>query len=117
MVAMVDRDRNGKLDYDEFRTMWTTVMQYKTNFKKYDKDGSGDMSAMELRDALAKLGFKLSTPVLSSLTLRYANKKGQVNIDDFLQICCRVKSSFESYLSYQGKSFSLDDYIMSSVYT
>lgn len=49
MVAMVDRDRNGKLDYDEFRTMWTTVMQYKSNFKNYDKDGSGDMSAIELR--------------------------------------------------------------------
>jgi len=117
MVAMVDRDRNGKLDYDEFRTMWTTVMRYKANFAQYDKDKSGDMSATELRDALAKLGFKLSTPVLSSLTLRYANKRGQVNIDDYLQICCRVKSSFESYLSYQGKSFSLDDYIMSAVYT
>jgi len=117
MVAMVDRDRNGKLDYGEFREMWMTVMEYKTNFTSYDKDGSGDMSAVELRDALSKLGFKLSTPVLSSLTLRYANKKGNVNIDDYLQICCRVKSSFESYLSYQGKSFSLDDYIMSAVYT
>lgn len=117
MVAMVDRDRNGKLDYDEFRSMWITVMAYKTNFVNYDKDKSGDMSAIELRDALSKLGFKLSTPVLSSLALRYANKKGQVSIDDFIQICCRVKSSFESYLSYQGKSFSLDDYIMSAVYT
>ena len=53
-----------------------------------------------ISDALAKLGFKLSTPVLSSLTLRYANKKGQVNIDDFLQICCRVKSSFGNYRFY-----------------
>ena len=49
MVAMVDRDRNGKLDYEEFRLMWTTVMQYKSNFKAYDKDGSGDMNAIELR--------------------------------------------------------------------
>jgi len=49
MVAMVDRDRNGKLDYEEFRSMWTTVMQYKSNFKTFDKDGSGDMNAVELR--------------------------------------------------------------------
>lgn len=117
MIAMVDRDRNGKLDYEEFRTMWITVMSYKNTFSTFDKDKSGDMNAVELRDALSKLGFKLSTPVLSSLTLRYANKKGQVNLDDFIQMCCRVKSSFESYLSYQGKSFSLDDYIMSAVYT
>lgn len=116
MVAMVDRDRNGKLEYSEFREMWQTVMQYKNAFKQYDKDGSGDMNAVELRDALAKLDFRLSTPILSSLVLRYANKKGNVSMDDFVQICCRIKSSFESYLSYQGKSFSLDDYIMSAVY-
>lgn len=117
MVAMVDRDRNGKLDYEEFRDLWRTVMEWKNNFKGYDKDGSGDMNAIELRGALAKLGFKLSTPVLSSIALRYANKKGNVSLDDYMQICCRVKSTFESYLDYQGKSFSLDDYIMSSVYT
>lgn len=117
MVAMEDRDRNGKLDYEEFRSVWTAVMRYKNSFSEYDKDKSGDMSAVELRGALAKLGFKLSTPVLSSLALRYANKKGNVSLDDYIQICCRVKSSFESYLGYQGKSFSLDDYIMSAVYT
>jgi len=117
MVAMVDRDRNGKLDYGEFRSLWVDFMKYKNNFSQYDKDGSGDMNAIELRGALAKLGFKLSTPALSSIALRYANKKGNINIDDYIQICCRVRSSFESYLSYQGKAFSLDDYIMSAVYT
>lgn len=87
------------------------------NFNNYDVDKSGDMNAIELRDALAKLGFKLGTPALSSIALRYANKAGFVSLDDFIQICCRVKSTFEAYLSYQGKSFSLDDYIMSAIYT
>ena len=117
MVAKVDRDRNGKMDYGEFRELWQTVLQWKAHFTNYDKDKSGDMSAIELRDALAKLGFKLGTPALSSLVLRYANKEGRVNMDDFIQICCRISSTFESYLSYQGKSFSLDDYIMSAIYT
>jgi len=117
MLSMVDRDRNGKLDYPEFRECWRTVMEWKNNFQVYDKDNSGDMSAIELRGALAKLGFKLSTPALSSIALRYANKNGGVSMDDYIQICCRVKSTFESYLSYQGKSFSLDDYIMSAIYT
>lgn len=117
MLAMTDRDRNGKLDYEEFREMWQTIMKWKGVFGQYDADKSGDMNAIELRGALSKLGFRLSTPALSSIALRYANKKGKVAIDDFLQICCRVKSTFESYLSYQGKSFSLDDYIMSAIYT
>ena len=40
------------------------------------------------------LGFKLSTPALSSLVLRYANRKGRIMFDDFLQICCRIRSCF-----------------------
>ncbi|XP_065056554.1 calpain-9-like isoform X1 [Rhopilema esculentum] len=117
MVAMMDKDRSGKLVFGEFKDLWFTIMKWKTAFKDYDKDGSGDMDAIELRGALAKLGFKLSTPALSSLVLRYANKKGHISFDDFLQICCRIRSCFESYLSYQGRSFSLDDYIMSAIYT
>jgi Ca2+-binding EF-hand superfamily protein len=117
MVAMTDRDRNGRMDYDEFRNCWRNVMEWKNNFKEYDKDNSGDMTTIELRTALAKLGFKLSTPALSSIALRYANKAGNVSLDDFIQVCCRVKSTFESYLAYQGKSFSLDDFIMSAIYT
>ena len=79
MVAKVDRDRNGKLDYNEFRELWQSVLEWKQHFLTYDKDQSGDMSAIELRDALAKLGFKLGTPALSSLVLRYANKEGRVS--------------------------------------
>jgi len=116
IVAMTDRDRNGTLDYPEFRSMWRNIMQCLVVFKEYDRDESGDMNAFELRSALGKLGFKLSTPVLSSLALRYSNRKGSVCMDDFVQICCRIKSTFESYLGYQGKSFTLDDYIMSAVY-
>jgi len=117
MVSKVDRDRNGAMDYEEFRTLWKCVLEWRKHFNNYDADNSGDMSATELRDALAKLGFKLGTPALSSIVLRYANKEGKVNVDDFIQICCRISSTFESYLSYQGKSFSLDDYIMSAIYT
>lgn len=116
MISMEDRDRNGKLDYPEFRSMWLKANEFKSAFAKYDQDQSGDMSAIELRNALANLGFKLSTPALSSIALRYANKVGRVSFDDFMQICCRVRSTFESYLAYQGKSFSLDDYIMSAIY-
>ena len=91
---MVDRDRNGKLEYSEFRDMWLTVKHMYKVFKDCDQDGNDVMDAVELRRALGKLGFNLSTPVLSSLALRYANKKGYVSLDDFLQICCRVKSTF-----------------------
>lgn len=117
MLSMVDNgSRNGKLDYEEFRELWRIVMEWKRAFNQYDKDNSDDMSASEIRDALCKLGMKLSTPALSSIALRYANKNGNVNMDDFVQICCRIVSSYGSYTSMAGKQFTLDQFIMSSVY-
>merc|ERR1712142_271337 len=113
---MEDDDRNGKLDYLEFREMWQQIMDWKNHFKVFDADNSGDMGVQELRKCLDKIGFKLSTPTLSSIVLRYANKEGRVDLDDFMQVCCRVKASFQSYISYQGKSFGLDEYIMSAIY-
>ena len=100
LILMVDRDRNGKLEYSEFRDMWQTMKGMYVTFKECDKDNNDHMNAVELRNALAKLGFSLSTPVLSSLALRYANKKGFVNVDDFIQICCRVKSTFGMFVNF-----------------
>lgn len=118
MLSMVDQDvRNGKLDFEEFRELWRTMTDWKNTFNEFDRDGSDDMSATELRVALCKLGFKLSTCALSSVSLRYANKQGRVSMDDFIQICCRVLSTYESFLSFGGQPFSLDAFLMSSIYT
>jgi calpain len=116
MLVMVDVDRNGKLDYFEFRDVWRLVDGWKKQFSSFDTDKSYDLGVNELRKCLDNVGFKLCTPTLSSIALRYANKEGRVGIDDFIQICCRIKASFGSYVSYQGRSFALDDYIMSAIY-
>ena len=34
----------------------------------------------------------MGTGILGSIVRRYSNKNGRVNFDDFVQICCRVKS-------------------------
>ena len=116
LVAMVDKEKTGMLDFKEFKQLWKTILRWKSAFIKTD-DGSGDLDFSELRIALNKLGFKLSTPVLSSIALRYANRNGYVNIDDFLQICCRVKTTFEAYSAYKDRTLSLDNYIQSAIYT
>ena len=95
MLSMVDQSvRNGRLDFTEFRELWRYIMKWKSTFQAFDHDGSGDMDATELRIALSQLGLKLSTPILSSVTLRYSNKQGGVCLDDFIQICCRILGTY-----------------------
>ena len=99
MLSMADGDRSGKLDYNEFRGLWKTILLWKDTFKTYDKASRGKMKAIELQDALSKLGFNITTTALSAIIVRYANKRGVVTLDDYIQICCTIKSCFGTKFS------------------
>ncbi|XP_032221730.2 calpain-A isoform X2 [Nematostella vectensis] len=94
MISMFDTDRSGALGYNEFRALMILLEKWKNHFHKYDRDHSGDMNAYELRDALNGLGYQLSNSAMSSLVLRYHNKRGTISFDTFIQIVVRVVVMF-----------------------
>ena len=97
MAAMMDHDRNGTLDYEEFQKLWSAVREYKETFSQQDVDKSGGLSCGELGQALSKIGFEMSDNVLSVLIARFSDRSGLVCLDDFVQICCRVKSAYGEF--------------------
>lgn len=117
LVAANDTELKGKLNYEEFRETWKDISEYKRVFAEKDKDRSGDMDAVELKDAFRKLGFAISSGSLRALNQRFANKKGLVSFDDFISCAIRMKVMFETYMDWQkpGARFSLDDYITSTI--
>ncbi|KER26892.1 hypothetical protein T265_05949 [Opisthorchis viverrini] len=56
MISMMDFDRSGMLNFDEFKTLWNLLRLWKTAFKKFDVDKSGCMNSFELRNALKAVG-------------------------------------------------------------
>ena len=114
MLCVVDADRNGTLDFEEFQMLWQVrLVKWKDVFEEFDRDNSGDMDTLELRDAMEILGIAISSNVLSSLVLRYANRAGAINFDDFVQICCRVRATLE----IRGKKDAhLDEVMMAALY-
>lgn len=120
---MFDKDKTGALGYSEFRGLWTILGMWKETFRVYDKDKSGDMNLYELRDALTHLGYQLSNNALSSIILRYHNKKGTVPFDIFIQILVRVIVMFDTFRSHVTKRggrtdravFTIDDFIESTL--
>lgn len=57
-------------------------------FERFDKDKSGKINLMELRDALHSIGYVISQPVLQLLISKFDNgggQRGELNFDSFIE--------------------------------
>lgn len=97
MVAMMDVDQSGKLGFEEFKVLWNDLRLWKTVFKKFDTDKSGNFNSYELRQTLREIGFSVSNSVFNSLVMRYSTKGGVITFDDYILICARLKTVFETF--------------------
>ncbi|XP_064635528.1 calpain-3-like [Lineus longissimus] len=96
LVALMDVDESGALDVDEFIALWDHLKKWKGYFEVYDIDSSGNMSAYELKNALRDLGFYLSGHILKLIIMRYRRRNSNVEFDDFILLCCRLQSTFDT---------------------
>uniref|UniRef100_A0A5K3EJ13 Calpain catalytic domain-containing protein n=1 Tax=Mesocestoides corti TaxID=53468 RepID=A0A5K3EJ13_MESCO len=99
LISMMDVDRSGSLDFEEFKSLWETLRLWKGIFKKFDADNSGTMSSFELRNALNFAGFHVDNATFSSLVLRFSNRDRILRFDDYIICCARLRTAFETVRS------------------
>ncbi|KAK9710645.1 EF-hand domain pair [Popillia japonica] len=92
MVAMLDADRSGKLGFEEFKSLWSDLRDWKNVFRLYDKDNSGTLDGFELRQALNSAGYHLNNHILNILMHRYGNKQAHLEFDDFIMCAVKLKT-------------------------
>ncbi|XP_052269936.1 calpain-A-like isoform X3 [Dreissena polymorpha] len=120
MVAMHDGDLSGKLGFEEFKVLWQDLRKWKTVFKEFDKDNSGLLSSYEMRNAFHASGFRLSNRALSAIILRFSNKKGEIEFDDFVLCAIRLKTMIASFKGHDNKgvaSYDIDNFIQTTMYS
>ncbi|KAJ0164890.1 Calmodulin [Colletotrichum tanaceti] len=97
MVNEVDADNNGTIDFNEFLNLMAQKVQIgdaeeelKNAFKVFDRDGSGTISAEELRHVLTSLGENM-TPAEIDEMIQMADKDGDgsIDYDEFASIMMR----------------------------
>ncbi|RMZ76938.1 hypothetical protein DV737_g4613, partial [Chaetothyriales sp. CBS 132003] len=94
MINEVDVDQSGAIDFDEFLKMMSTTLkpidvdqETKAAFAVFDKDGSGTISAEELRQVMKSLGEDLTDAEIDEM-IREADKDqdGTIDYEEFVQL-------------------------------
>ncbi|CAH2061913.1 unnamed protein product, partial [Iphiclides podalirius] len=89
MIAMLDKDNSGGLGFEEFKSLWIDLRNWRAVFRLYAENGA--MPAHHLRDALHSAGYTVNAHVLNVLAHRYTTD-GYVQFDDFIMCSVRLKA-------------------------
>ncbi|XP_037048714.1 calpain-A isoform X5 [Bradysia coprophila] len=122
MVAMMDVDASGKLGFEEFKQLLTDIATWKAVFKLYDRDHTGRISAMDLREALNSAGYKLNNRILNALAHRYSGRDGMIAFDDFIMCTVKIKTMMDIFKDRDvdgsnTASFNMQDWLEKTVYS
>ncbi|XP_044263644.1 calpain-A-like isoform X2 [Tribolium madens] len=121
MIAMLDVDRTGKLNFEEFKRLWESVRHWKNIFKQHDINESGTLTGFELRNALTSAGYSLNNHILNILMHRYGNKSNEIEFDDFIMCAVKLKIMIELFKQVaspdaDAATFNLSDWIENTLY-
>ena len=66
-------------------------------FDSCDLDHNRMIGGDELCEVMRKMELSLKDSTITVLLNRFTNKQGFVHLDDFIQLCCKIKSAKEKY--------------------
>ncbi|XP_033222734.1 calpain-B-like [Belonocnema kinseyi] len=121
MVAMLDVDHSGKLGFEEFKSLWNDIRNWRAVFRLYDRDGSGYLSAFELRQALNSAGYRLNNHILNILVHRYGTKEGMIAFDDYIMCAVRLKTMIDIFRERDPDhsnvaTFTMEEWVEKTLY-
>ncbi|PIA59096.1 hypothetical protein AQUCO_00400152v1 [Aquilegia coerulea] len=83
-----------KIGPNEFSALWKCLGEWRAIFARFDRDRSGKIDTLELRDALYSLGYAVPSSVLQVLISKYDDgngRRGELNFDSFVECGMIVK--------------------------
>jgi len=94
MIREHDLDESGQIEFGEFCHLLAQRMEgedkeehLKAAFRTFDQDGSGKISALELRNVMHSLGEKLTDSEINDMILEAdIDGDGQINYEEFVKI-------------------------------
>ncbi|KAK2370059.1 Calcium-binding EF-hand family protein [Trifolium repens] len=103
----------------EFYELWNCLGHWRGIFERYDKDRSGKIDPLELRDALYGIGYAVPASVLQLLLSKYSdgsNRRVELGFDSFVECGMIIKGLTDKFKDkdkrYSGSAtLSYDDFM------
>ncbi|XP_061376255.1 probable calcium-binding protein CML48 [Gastrolobium bilobum] len=85
---------------NEFAALWNCLGHWRGIFERYDKDRSGKIDPLELRDALYGIGYAVPGSVLQLLLSKYSDggdRRVELGFDSFVECGMIIKGLTEKF--------------------
>ena len=85
IIKLIDKNGDGLIDFEEFRSLKTQQFDELSLFKVFDADGDGLISKEEVKEVYRKLGETISEEVLTEMIGELdVNQDGQISFEEFI---------------------------------
>lgn len=100
---MFDKQNRGVINFEDFGALWKYVTDWQNCFRSFDRDNSGNIDKMELKNALTAFGYRLSDEVVNIMVQKFDRfGRGTILFDDFIQCCVTLYVSIAfNFITYR----------------
>lgn len=107
---MFDKQNRGVISFEDFGALWKYVSDWQNCFRSFDRDNSGNIDKVELKNALTAFGYRLSDEVVNIMVQKFDRfGRGTILFDDFIQCCVTLYVSFNTF----SHLFKKEDFLYS----
>ncbi|XP_068659062.1 calcium-binding protein CBP-like [Aristolochia californica] len=120
LMYLFTNSNTRKIGPKEFSSVFYSLQNWRAIFERFDRDRSGRIDSMELREALLSLGYSVSPVILDLLVSKFDKTGGKnkaIEYDNFIECCLSVKGLTEKFkerdTAYSGSAtFTYESFML-----
>lgn len=98
MVRIFDRQFTGKINFEQFSTLWAYITDWVNSFKKVDRANCGRLDKTDLQTVFTNMGHPLSLGLCHMMIRRFDQLgDNKIVMEDFVRMCVILQIAQEEY--------------------
>ena len=104
VVRLLNLDRNGGIDVDEFEQLYFNMKVWVTSFNAYDRSRSGYLDEYGLSAALRHMEVNFSPDFIAYVISQYDEANKRITLDQFIMTCIQMQKFSDEFKARDEKA-------------